>query len=120
MGKSRAEIQKAYRERRALREGHAYRKKEVERVKKYYVPTSDLTSSARKKRRERTCLAVREHRKRRKAMNDVQTELHQRLQDTELGPCDSTTSEIKEAIKAVLLTSIKFEYLSVKIYDILI
>ena len=49
MGKSRAEIQKAYRERRALREGHAYRKKEVERVKKYYVPTSDLTSSARKK-----------------------------------------------------------------------
>lgn len=41
MAKSKAEIQKAYRERKKLREGEAYLKKERERIKAYYVPIDE-------------------------------------------------------------------------------
>ena len=42
MAKSRAAIQKAYREReKKAKEGRNYMKKETERVKTYYKPTTD-------------------------------------------------------------------------------
>ena len=52
MGKTRAEIQKQYRERKKLREGEEYMEKERERKRKYYVKTSDLSAKKLKKRRE--------------------------------------------------------------------
>ena len=42
MRKTRAEIQKAYRERKRLEIGEEYRKKETERVKKYKIPIDAL------------------------------------------------------------------------------
>lgn len=41
MGKSKAEIQRAYRERKKLREGEDYFRKERARVTGYYVPIAD-------------------------------------------------------------------------------
>lgn len=40
---SNAERQKKYRERKKAEEGENYLRKEVQRVKKYYVPTSELS-----------------------------------------------------------------------------
>ena len=42
MGTMQAEIQKAYRERKKLKEGSKYLEKETQSVKAYYVPTAKL------------------------------------------------------------------------------
>ena len=49
MSKTRAEIQRAYRERNKQKEGSQYLQKERERVKKYYIAPSELSRSDRKK-----------------------------------------------------------------------
>ena len=49
MSKTRAEIQRAYRERNKQKEGSQYLQKERERVKKYYITSSELSRSDRKK-----------------------------------------------------------------------
>jgi hypothetical protein len=49
MSKTRAEIQRAYRERNKQKEGSQYLQKERERVKKYYIASSELSRSDRKK-----------------------------------------------------------------------
>ena len=67
MAKNRAEIQRAYRERRIAKEGNEYRSKEAKRVQKYYVPTAKLTPSDRIKRREAGRKAVRMHRQKLKS-----------------------------------------------------
>ncbi|XP_066298277.1 uncharacterized protein [Branchiostoma lanceolatum] len=51
MGKTRAEIQKAYRERKKAKDGAAYRKKEVDRVMKYYTPAVLASKEDLEKRR---------------------------------------------------------------------
>jgi hypothetical protein len=43
MAKTRAEIQKAYRERKIAQEGRAHYEKEAKRRKKYYVRSSELS-----------------------------------------------------------------------------
>lgn len=59
MPKSRAEIQEAYREKEKAKKGSRYLKKEIERVKTYYKPTTEMNpgkmkikDSMRKKRIE--------------------------------------------------------------------
>ena len=52
MAKTRAEIQKAYRERRKRKEGEKYLKKECDRVMKYCTPARELGKSELKKRNE--------------------------------------------------------------------
>jgi hypothetical protein len=51
--KSKAEIQKAYRERKKLREGEAYLKKERERIKAYYVPIDEKPQRKAEERRQK-------------------------------------------------------------------
>lgn len=113
MGKSRAEIQKAYRERKKAKEGHGYLRRETERVKRYYKPTTELGPHKLRKRRERIrkCMqqlrqklkqqAVAERRSEEveRAVHDVP---HASIDDQLGGPCDSTssTSAIREPVSA--------------------
>lgn len=52
MGKSRADIQKAYRQRLKERLGEEYNRKERDRMRKNYIPTQQLSDRKRKKRNE--------------------------------------------------------------------
>ena len=61
MVKSRAEIQRDYRERKKRIEGESYKKRERERRQKYYVKTSELSTPELKKRREQTLNRVKKH-----------------------------------------------------------
>lgn len=54
MAKSRAEIQKAYRERKKQKEGESYLIKERQRRMQYNKPSSELTRTERLKRKKRT------------------------------------------------------------------
>jgi hypothetical protein len=53
MGKSRAEIQKAYREKKKQKEGESYLAKERQRRMTYYTPSSELSRTERVKRNEK-------------------------------------------------------------------
>ena len=64
--KSRAEIQRAYRERKKLNEGEAFLKKESARVMKYYTPAANLSRAEHRKRRAKNSEAVKRYRKTRK------------------------------------------------------
>jgi len=66
MGKTQAEIQKAYRERKKLKEGSKYLEKESQRVKAYYVPTANLKRKDAKERREKTRQYVNKYRQKKK------------------------------------------------------
>ena len=70
MAKSRAEIQRAYRERHIAKEGDEYRSREIKRVHKYYVPTSKLTPGGRSKRRDAIRKAVSMHRQKPKSIDE--------------------------------------------------
>ena len=63
---SRAEIQKAYRERKKATEGANYLRKERKRRMKYYVPSADLTESQRKKRNKKNNEVLKRYRQKRK------------------------------------------------------
>lgn len=101
MGKTRAEIQKAYRERKKAKEGQVYLNKETERVKRYYKPTKEIGPNRLNVRRERVRMCMQRQRQQRRntplctqgGENEspggnpvVRDEQH--LQ----GPCDSTTN----------------------------
>jgi len=75
MGKSKAEIQRQYRERKKLREGEAYLKRERERVKGYYVPIAEMPKKKAKQRRKKIREYVGRHRmeKKLKAASNTQT-----------------------------------------------
>lgn len=101
MGKSRAEIQRSYRQRKKLKEGKKYLEKESERVKKYYKPTTELTPQALKKRRARIRKCMERSRK---EMKEKEKSNHDSMEleiensvlpqinlEDESGPCDSTT-----------------------------
>ncbi len=62
MAKSRAEIQKQYRERKKAKEGEIYLRREAVRVGKYYRPSSSLTRRAREERNEQARIRNRRHR----------------------------------------------------------
>lgn len=64
MAKSRSQIQKEYRERKKLKEGKSYLKKESTRVLKYYVPANELENKDRKRRNERAKVHNQTHRRR--------------------------------------------------------
>ncbi|KAJ8301685.1 hypothetical protein KUTeg_020672 [Tegillarca granosa] len=116
MGKSRAEIQRSYRERQKLKEGKKYLEKESERVKKYYKPPTELTPQALKKRRARIRKCME---RRRKEMNEKEKRNHDSMElviensvlpqinlEDESGPCDSTTPSTSRE-NCLLLSSIK-------------
>ena len=63
--KSRAEIQRAYRERKKLNEGEAYSKEESARVM-YYTPAANLSRAEHRKRRAKNSEAVKRYRKKTK------------------------------------------------------
>ena len=78
--KSRAEIQKAYRERKKAAEGSRFLAKEVRRVQKYYRSTVSLSSPELEKRREEIRKSVAKHRKtRQESINDEPTTSSGRL-----------------------------------------
>lgn len=54
MGKSRAEIQREYRERKKKECGDAYLEKERKRVKSYYIPANELSKKEQQKHNEST------------------------------------------------------------------
>lgn len=67
MGKTRAEIQRKYRERKKAKLGEDYHKAERERVRKYYLPAAALSN---KKRKKQNCIMkVRNRRCREKRKN---------------------------------------------------
>ena len=102
MGKSRAEIQRAYRERKNAELGDTYLRKESERVKQYYTKVEDLPTRQRSKRRENNRLNAFRYRqnRRRKLLNErrgiteVENKTGGHISDDEenAGPCDSTFS----------------------------
>lgn len=66
MAKTRAEIQKSYRERLKAKNNEEYLKKERERRRKNYVPSSQLTRRERIRRNVKLNEAVKRHRRRKK------------------------------------------------------
>ena len=64
--KSKAEIQKAYRERKIAKEGRAYYKRESQRKSRYYVKSSDLSERDRLKRNAANRAAVKRYNQRKK------------------------------------------------------
>jgi len=117
MAKSRSQIQKEYRERKKLKEGDGYLKKETERVKRYYVPTSELSDRKLMKRRKKVRRAMRKTREKKKTESNTQvpnvtinnenndqnenrnTEGQEQTimgQEEIAGPCDSTTNQIQQ------------------------
>ncbi|XP_060565544.1 uncharacterized protein LOC132724624 [Ruditapes philippinarum] len=92
MGKTRAEIQREYRERKKAKLGEEFMKKERERVRNYYVPASELSNKKRKERNEK--MKIKNRRARAKAK-----ELLERLQIRESsddGPSDSGYGSVNE------------------------
>ena len=75
MGKSRAEIQREYRERKKKKEGILFLQKERDRVRKYYIPSKELTKSERKKRNEKKLKSTRKLRERKKEIAKQQVVL---------------------------------------------
>ena len=102
MPKSRAAIQKVYRERKKATEGENYLKKETKRVKTYYRPTTDIATHKLNKRREKIKECMRK--KRRLMKQAVAPQIVQQSQslghrqeledetDRNPGPCDSTST----------------------------
>lgn len=91
MGKSKAEIQRAYRERKKLQEGEDYFRKERARVKGYYVPIAEQSKKKANDRRKKVREAVRKHRENKKLKLNIES-----LQDPEVTSTTvtSTTSMI--------------------------
>ena len=98
MGKSRAEIQKAYRERKKAQEGSGYLRKETERVKRYYKPTTEITPKKLSARRKKVRDCMRRKRNRQPANEQVEEQNVVTFPalpvDHSPGPCDSTTASI--------------------------
>ncbi|KAK6184558.1 hypothetical protein SNE40_007008 [Patella caerulea] len=92
MAKARAKIQKAYRERKKLREGDKYLKKETCRVMKYYNPSSSLAETDRKKRNKIAAIRNRRHRL---LVKDREQEQGEDSEDLTESGCDSSRLIVK-------------------------
>ena len=98
MGKTPAEIQRAYRERKKLKEGSTYLEKESKRVLGYYKPIAEVTKKEANSRREKTRKYVQKHRQKKKTaahnkeeaknLGDTSTE----IQNTEVSSSSSPVS----------------------------
>ena len=66
MGKSRADIQKAYQEKKKQKEGESYLAKERQRRMTYYTPSSELSRTERVKRNEKNSEYLRTWRQKKK------------------------------------------------------
>lgn len=116
MAKSRAEIQKAYRERKKAREGQTYKDKETARVKKYYKPTVSLTKTQLNDRRRRTRRAMRRLRQKR-------TQQHNDAHDDDVvntpeadGPCDSTSASTSTLTRYCVFTT--YHPINIDLYSV--
>ena len=98
MAKSKAEIQKAYRERKKLREGEAYLKKERERIKAYYVPIDEKPQRKAEERRQKIREWVRQHRLKNK--NKSKTVTNNLEQSAEVS---SSSSDVTSTMNTELL-----------------
>ncbi|XP_078616892.1 uncharacterized protein LOC144885097 [Branchiostoma floridae x Branchiostoma japonicum] len=67
MGKTRAEIQRAYRERKKAKDEEQYKAKEAARAKKHYKPAASLSHEARERRNAQAREKMRRHRARKQA-----------------------------------------------------
>ncbi|XP_060564869.1 uncharacterized protein LOC132724071 [Ruditapes philippinarum] len=76
MGKSRAEIQRAYRERKKASEGEKYFEKERKRTRSYYVPTVKRSKKDLATRREKVRKNVQKYRQRMKEL-ETQEQINQ-------------------------------------------
>lgn len=92
MGKSKAEIQREYRERKKLQEGEGYLKRERARVKGYYVPIAEQSKKKANERRKKVREAVRKHRE--KLKMELSQESIQDSEITSTTEASSTTSMI--------------------------
>ncbi|ESO91800.1 hypothetical protein LOTGIDRAFT_163160 [Lottia gigantea] len=70
MAKSRAEIQKAYRQRKKEKDNDAYLRKERERRRKSYVLSGELTSRERNRRNEKNRQNLSRHREENEVRNN--------------------------------------------------
>ncbi|XP_070579275.1 uncharacterized protein [Ptychodera flava] len=77
MPKSRAEIQRAYRERKKEKEGDAYLAKERERRRRNYIPSSQLNRVQRIRRNEQNRMRLRKHRDKKRQMLEALAEERQ-------------------------------------------
>ena len=102
MAKSKAEIQKAYRERKKLREGEAYLKKERERIKAYYVPIDKKLQRKAEERRQKVHEWVRQHRLKNK--NKSKTVTSNMEQSAEVS---SSSSDVTSTMKLPKLATKK-------------
>ena len=102
MGKTRAEIQRAYRQRKREREGDSYLEKERQRVKKYYVPIDERSKKEQKARRDKVRKFVQEHRIRKRIEKAQAETTHHEIEmddDVDENGVSSTTSTPKLVVK---------------------
>ena len=121
MAKTRAEIQKAYRDRKKAANKEEYLKKEAIRAKRYYVPTEQMSATKLCKRRAKIRKAMQKHRLKKtvNTSNAEQTDENNNSQENsqqshevmdindEPGPCDLTLSG--DQIRSVHSTPIQEE-----------
>ena len=91
MAKSKAEIQKAYIERKKLREGKAYFKKERERIKAYYVPIDETPQRKAEERHQKVREWVRQHRLKNKNKSKTVTNNLEQSAEVSLSSSDVTS-----------------------------
>ena len=80
MGKSKAEIQRAYRQRLKAKNNEEYLRRERERVRRNYVPSSELSERDRKRRNENNRAKLRKFYQRKR--EERQNQMSPREQDT--------------------------------------
>lgn len=79
VAKSRAEIQKAYRERQKKKNEEEFLKKERERVKRYFVPAADLGRRDKLRRRVANSQAVKRYNQKKKAAEQAKEQLPEEI-----------------------------------------
>lgn len=82
MAKTRAEIQKAYRQRKKAKEGGRYKQREVKRVQKYYRSTADLSKSELQERRQAIRQSVAKHREAKRRMSSNESSSNGSIQSS--------------------------------------
>lgn len=95
MGKTQAEIQRAYRERKKLKEGTKYLDRESKRVLGYYKPVTDLSKKKANERRQRIRENVRKHRQKKK--EQTAAPLLEEPQNGEVGDSNIQVSDVSSS-----------------------
>ena len=82
MGKTPAEIQKAYRERKKLKEGSKYLERESKRVLEYYKPIADVSKKEATERRKNTREYVQKHREKKQIIIAAEENAQNKIQNS--------------------------------------